>query len=70
MDLNDIAYSGRQARSMGLTQADNPYLKADNLPKATGEPHRCWQDKVEAWELGWSNASRDKGLSGALTALA
>ncbi len=48
-----IVKRGANARAYGLTVFDNPYLKADQCPAATGETLEQWQAKHSAWEFGW-----------------
>lgn len=56
----DIQKQGATARAMDKTFFENPYLKRENLPAATGETVQQWQAKHDAWHLGWhvENAMR------------
>lgn len=51
--LTEIQKAGANARAMGRTEFDNPYLQESELPRATGEPVEKWLAKWEAWQLGW-----------------
>lgn len=55
-----IQKAGATARAMGRSEFDNPYLKADKMPAATGEAMDEWQAKHDAWHFGWTaeNAMR------------
>jgi hypothetical protein len=53
MEEFDIVTQGAIARANGLTLADSPYLKSDQLPEATGDPAWMWQARRDAWEAGW-----------------
>lgn len=45
--------AGANARAAGRSFLDNPHLKSENCPAATGEPLEVWVAKHDAWELGW-----------------
>jgi hypothetical protein len=54
--MADVAYwqeLGRQAWQQREPITANPLYLADNLPRATGEPHATWVAKVAAWRAGW-----------------
>lgn len=48
-----IQKHGANARSRRESQFDNPYLRADHMPAATGESVEVWNAKHDAWEIGW-----------------
>ncbi len=50
----EIQKAGANARAMGRTFLDNPYLASDKLPAATGEDLDLWKEKHDAWHLGWT----------------
>lgn len=62
----DIQRDGAIARALGKTEADNPYFKAENLPKVTGETPEQWSAKANAWDRGWKlgDALIEEGWSG------
>lgn len=47
-----IQKQGANARAIGASQFDNPYMKADRMPVSAGEPLLTWQDKLDAWDTG------------------
>lgn len=51
--LRGIEKAGANARALGTPYFDNPYLKAEALPAATGEPTASWVRKHGAWAYGW-----------------
>jgi hypothetical protein len=58
MDMKDVEHSGRLARELGHSLMQNPYFRQENMPRATGESFREWQDKVHHWEIGWYSAQQ------------
>lgn len=48
-----IQKRGANARALGMSQLDNPFLKSDAMPAATGENIWHWQEKHDLWDLGW-----------------
>ncbi|TAX57099.1 hypothetical protein ELI01_18635 [Rhizobium leguminosarum] len=56
----EIQKRGANARALGKSVFDNPFLKSEEMPRATGETIEEWQAKHDAWELGWrmENAMR------------
>lgn len=48
-----IQKHGANARARRESYFDNPYLKAANMPAATGETLEAWNAKAEAWSFGW-----------------
>lgn len=49
----EIQKAGVNARAAGRSRYDNPYLKTEATPSATGESANVWQDKCVAWMFGW-----------------
>lgn len=67
MYLTKIEKDGAEARALGHNFLQNPYLKSDAMPAATGETIERWQRKHDAWHRGWrmEDLVRDDGqLSG------
>ncbi len=56
----DLQKQGALARAAGRSLFDNPYLKSENMPAATGDTIEDYQAKHDAWHLGWTieNAMR------------
>lgn len=48
-----IVMEGATARAVGRSKFDNPFLKSDRCPAATGEPIEVWAAKERAWNFGW-----------------
>jgi hypothetical protein len=67
----DLQKQGANARALGRSVFDNPYLKAENLPVKTGETVEEWSAKNAAWELGWrmEDAMRPSALDGMIADL-
>jgi hypothetical protein len=53
MDFKAIELNGRNARECGHGIMQNPYFRPENMPRATGESFREWQEKVYHWDIGW-----------------
>jgi hypothetical protein len=53
MTDDKIQKAGANARALLKSQIDNPYLKPDKMPAATGQSIQEWNALVEAWDLGW-----------------
>lgn len=49
-----LQLQGARARAAKQTFMANPYLKAESMPSATGEALHVWQQKHDAWHLGWT----------------
>lgn len=46
--------AGANARALGHSSLDNPYLKSSAMPLATGDLTHEWLEKHDAWHLGWT----------------
>lgn len=57
----DIQKLGAQAAREGLSLLDCPYLKAEAMPGHTGESPHKWQQRVTEWEMGWKQATAQRG---------
>ncbi len=53
LDTRIIIAAGANARGMGRSLLDNPYLHQDRVPMATGESLEVWESRHDAWEAGW-----------------
>jgi len=51
-DLVELEKLGASARALGRDEFDNPFLKQENLPAATGDSVEVWQAKYDAWDRG------------------
>jgi hypothetical protein len=60
VDLLKLQRSGAEARALGRTFLDNPLLRSEAMPTATGDRTAEWLRKHDAWHLGWTaeNAMR------------
>jgi hypothetical protein len=52
-DLQELQAQGANARALGRSELDNPFLKSAAMPAATGDAVEHWNAKAEAWALGW-----------------
>lgn len=50
----DLQLAGANARAMGLSQLDNPYSKAENLPAVSGLSIEEVNSRYDAWDTGWT----------------
>lgn len=48
-----IQKDGANARALGRSFLDNPHLRRENMPVATGETIEAWARKERLWNLGW-----------------
>jgi hypothetical protein len=53
-ELLQLQQDGANARAMGRGYFDNPFLRSENMPRATGETLDQWSAKHDAWQLGWT----------------
>ncbi len=53
--------AGAEARARGASFLDNPYLRAEAMPAATGATLADWRALHDAWHRGWTleDAIRD-----------
>jgi hypothetical protein len=51
---NALEKDGARARALGRSQFDNPFLKSENMPAATGHSLEEWNAKRDAWQMGWT----------------
>lgn len=49
-----IVKQGANARALRRSEFDNPFLRAESCPAATGETVEQWQAKERAWHFGWT----------------
>jgi len=52
--LNYLQELGAEARAKGSSFLENPFLKNEHQPAASGESIDTWQRKHDAWHLGWT----------------
>lgn len=50
---DELQRAGANARARGESRFDNPYLKPQNMPSATGDTIEQWESKRSLWDLGW-----------------
>lgn|GEM_PF-6955514 len=55
---NPIEIQGHEDHEAGLDRMENPFFRAEHMPRQTGDSFECWQDKIDAWECGWQAAER------------
>lgn len=48
-----IQLDGAAARAANQSRFENPFLKSENMPAATGETVEEWTAKWRAWGIGW-----------------
>lgn len=53
VDLKQLSLDGANAYRLGRNELDNPFYKSDAMPLATGETLEVWQQKAEAWTMGF-----------------
>ena len=51
--LTEAQKAGSAARSVGSSFLDNPYYKAEAMPRTSGLSIKDWERLALAWELGW-----------------
>ena len=44
---------GEQARTAGLSSAENPFLRSAAFPAASGQSEADWFYRCDAWWRGW-----------------
>jgi hypothetical protein len=49
-----LQQQGAIAKALGRSQIDNPFLKTENMPAATGELIEIWNAKRDAWQMGYT----------------
>ena len=53
MNYKTLQKRGAEARAQGRSIFDNPFYASDMVPAISGDDILEWQNKVEAWNLGW-----------------
>lgn len=48
-----ILTQGAEARAAGKSVFDNPFLRPEQMPAATGDSIEDWQRKHDEWDAGW-----------------
>jgi hypothetical protein len=51
--LLEIQQAGANAKALGASIFDNPYLKSDALPANSGDTPEQWEAKRLNWEIGY-----------------
>jgi hypothetical protein len=50
--------AGSAAFLAGIGQLQNPHYPFSKMPAQTQEPFERWQQKVAAWDKGWTASER------------
>ncbi|CAB3641748.1 MAG: hypothetical protein J0I68_01320 [Achromobacter sp.] len=56
----DLRKLGADAARQGLGLLDCPYFRAGAMPAHTGESISEWSRCVQAWEMGWREATAQR----------